>query len=41
MNYDASVVALFTAYIPISFLGNCPGRIEENYVCTYYYTGKQ
>ena len=35
----ALVVALFTAYIPISFLGNYPGRIDENYVCTHCCTG--
>jgi len=35
----ALVVALFTAYIPISFLGNYPGRIDENYVWTHCCTG--
>ena len=38
INYDASIETLATArstaYIPISFLGNYRGYINENYYCT-------
>ena len=34
INYDAPVETLSTAYIPISFLGNYRGYINENYYCT-------
>ena len=33
INYDASVET-YIAYIPISFLGNYQGYINENYYCT-------